>query len=125
MAGGYMGKLLFVDLSTGKIEEEKPEESFYRKYIGGYGIGSRVLYDRMKAGADPLGPDNIFGVHTGPLTGSPAVSGSRFGVVGKSPLTGGWGDANGGGKFGAALRGTGYDGVFVRGTATRPVYLYS
>lgn len=49
-----MGKLLFVDLSTGEIKEEKPEEGFYQKYIGGYGVGSRVLYDRMKAGVDPL-----------------------------------------------------------------------
>jgi aldehyde:ferredoxin oxidoreductase len=123
MAGGYMGKLLFVDLSTGKIKEEAPDEDFYRKYIGGYGIGSRVLYDRMKAGVDPLGPDNIFGVLTGPLTGSPAVSGSRFGIVGKSPLTGGWGDANCGGHFGPYLKFAGFDGVFFTGISPKPVYL--
>ena len=123
MAGGYMGKLLFVDLSSGTIKEETPDEGFYRKYIGGYGVGSRILYDRMKAGVDPLGPDNIFGVLTGPLTGSPAMSGSRFAVVGKSPLTGGWGDANCGGYFGPYLKFAGYDGVFFSGISKKPVYL--
>src|SRR4030042_1269169 len=123
MVGGYMGKLLFVDLSNGKIKEESPEESFYRKYIGGYGIGSRILYDRMKKGVDPLGPDNIFGILTGPLTGSPAMSGSRFAVVGKSPLTGGCGDANCGGHFGPYLKFAGYDGVFFSGISKKPVYL--
>ena len=100
MAAGYMGKLLFVNLSTGEIHEEAPDEKFYRDYVGGYGIGARILYSRQKAGVDPLGPDNILGLITGPLTGSPAIGGSRYQVVAKSPLTGGWGDANSGGYFG-------------------------
>jgi aldehyde:ferredoxin oxidoreductase len=123
MTGGYMGKLLFVDLSSGKITEETIDESLCRKYIGGYGIGSRILYDRMKAGVDPLGPDNILGILTGPLTGSPAVSGSRFAAVAKSPLTGGWGDSNCGGHFGPHLKFAGYDGIFFTGVSKKPVYL--
>ena len=93
MSGGYMGKLLFVDLSTGKIREETTDASLCRDFIGGYGIGARVLYNRQKSGVDPLGSDSILGFVTGPLTGTPAIGGSRFAVVGKSPLTGGWGDA--------------------------------
>ncbi len=124
MTGGYMGKLLFVDLSTGKMKEETPDESFYRKYIGGYGVGSRILYDRQKAGVDALGPENVFGILTGPLTGSPAIGGARYAAVGKSPLTGGWGDANSGGHFGPALKFAGYDGVFFTGISEKPVYLF-
>lgn len=121
--GGYMGKLLWVDLSTGKIEIEQPDDSLCRDFIGGYGVGSRLLYSRMKGGVDPLGPDNIFGLMTGPLTGTPAISGTRYAAMGKSPLTGGWGDANSGGHFGPKLKFAGYDGVFFTGISDRPVYL--
>jgi aldehyde:ferredoxin oxidoreductase len=123
MLAGYMGKLLFVDLSKGKITEETPDEQFYRDYMGGYGIGARILYSRMKAGADPLGPDNILGILPGPCTGTAAHSGARFTVVGKSPLTGGWGDANSGGSFGPYLKFAGFDGVFFSGISPKPVYL--
>ena len=94
-----MGKLLFVNLSTGEMKEESANESLYRDFIGGYGIGARILYSRMKGGVDPLGPDNVLGVLTGPLTGTPATFAGRYIIVGKSPLTGGWGDSNGGGHF--------------------------
>ena len=100
MTGGYMGKLLWVNLSAGEIKIETPEEKFCREYIGGYGFGARLIYERQKAKVDPLGEENIFGLLTGPLAGTPATFGSRFAAVGKSPLTGGWGDANSGGILG-------------------------
>ena len=124
MTGGYVGKLLFVDLSNGTIQEEALDESLCRNFLGGYGIGAKVLYDRMKPGVDPLGPENILGFMTGPLTGTPALIGSRYVVVAKSPLTGGWGDANSGGVFGPALKAAGYDGVFFTGQSEQPVYLF-
>jgi aldehyde:ferredoxin oxidoreductase len=124
MAGGYIGKILFVDLSTGKITIETSDESLYRDFIGGYGVGARILYSRQRGGVDPLGPENILGVMTGPLTGTPAQMGARYGVVAKSPLTGGWGDANCGSDFGPYLKFAGYDGVFFSGIAPKPVYLY-
>ncbi len=124
MIPGYMGKLLFVNLSTREIHEETPDDDFYKDYIGGYGIGARILYNRQNAGADPLGPDNILGLITGPLTGSPAIGGSRYQAVAKSPLTGGWGDANSGGHFGPYLKFAGYDGVFITGISEKPVYLF-
>lgn len=118
-----MGKLLFVDLSTGNIVVETPEESLYREYIGGYGIGAKIMYDRQQPGADPLGPNNMLGFMSGPLTGTPAVSGSRYQVMAKSPLTGGWGDANAGGFFGPGMKHSGFDGIFFTGISDKPVYL--
>jgi len=123
MFGGYMGKILFVDLSTGEIKEEALEEKMCRDFIGGYGIGARILYSRQKAGVDPLGPENTLGLISGPLTGTPVPTGARYTVVGKSPLTGGWGDANSGGYFGPYLKFAGFDGVFFTGISLRPVYL--
>ena len=123
MTGGYMGKLLFVDLSSGKISEEPLDNNLALNFIGGYGIGARIIYSRQEAGADALGPDNTLGLLTGPLTGTPATFGCRYFAVGKSPLSGGWGDANSGGHFGPHLKFAGYDGVFFTGISEKPVYL--
>ncbi|MEJ2108476.1 MAG: aldehyde ferredoxin oxidoreductase family protein [Acidobacteriota bacterium] len=120
---GYIGKLLFINLSDMAIREEELSEDTARAFIGGYGIGARIIYERMKPGVDPLGPDNIFGLGTGPLTLTGTVSTSRFTTMGKSPLTGYWGDANSGGNFANALKASGYDAVFFEGKAERPVYL--
>lgn len=122
-AGGYVGRHLFLDLSLGLMHADEPAESLRREFIGGYGLGARVLYSQMSPGADPLGPQNVLGFVTGPLTGTPALMASRYCVVGKSPLTGGWGDANSGGEFGPALKAAGFDAVFVRGISPEPAYL--
>jgi aldehyde:ferredoxin oxidoreductase len=123
MSGGYMGKILFVDLSTPAIKEESLDEKICRDFIGGYGIGARILYSRQKAGVDPLGPENTLGLISGPLTGTLVPTGARFTAVGKSPLTGGWGDANSGGDFGPYLKFAGFDAVFFTGISPKPVYL--
>jgi aldehyde:ferredoxin oxidoreductase len=123
MSGGYMGKILFVDLSTGAIKEEALEEKMCRDFIGGYGIGAKILYTRQKAGVDPLGPENTLGLISGPLTGAPIPGAVRYTAVAKSPLTGGWGDANSGGDFGPYLKFAGFDAVFFTGISPKPVYL--
>jgi aldehyde:ferredoxin oxidoreductase len=124
MARGYMGKLLFVDLTTGEFKIEIPDERLYREFVGGYGVGAKIIFDRQRAGVDPLGPENTIGFLTGPLTGTDFPYGTRYTVVvGKSPLTGGWGDANSGGDFGPFLKFSGYDGVFFTGASEKPVYL--
>jgi aldehyde:ferredoxin oxidoreductase len=120
---GYMGKMLFVDLTNRRMHEEELSETMARKFVGGYGVGARIIMERMKPGADPLGPDNIFGIGTGPLTLSGVVSTCRFTTMGKSPLTGFWGDANSGGNFANTMKGSGYDIVFFEGKSERPVYL--
>ena len=125
MAGGYMGKLLFVDLSKGELKDEALDEKLCRDFIGGYGIGARIIYSRQKAGVDPLGPGNILGFMTGPLTATRATCGARYTVVaGRSPLTGGWADGNSGGHFGPYLKFAGYDGIFFTGASEKPVYLF-
>jgi aldehyde:ferredoxin oxidoreductase len=124
MKGGYVGKLLFVDLTKGTIREEELSEDLARKFIGGYGLGARTLYNMMPGGADPLGPDNVLGFVTGPLTGSGAVFSGRYAVVCKSPASGTWNDANSGGYFGPELKKAGYDAAFISGASDKPVYLW-
>ena len=124
MANGFMGKLLNVDLTSGRMTEEPLDANICRNYVGGYGLGARLLYDRIPKGADPLGPQNVLGLLTGPLTGTPAIIGSRFVAVAKSPKTGGWGDANCGGHFGPHLKFAGFDGVLFSGISAKPVYLF-
>ncbi len=119
-----MGKMLWVDLSKGELKDEALDEKLCREFIGGYGIGARLLYSRQKGGVDPLGPENTLGFTTGPITGTAVPFGSRYAVVTKSPLTGGWGDANSGGDFGAYLKFAGYDNVFFTGISEKPVYLF-
>jgi aldehyde:ferredoxin oxidoreductase len=124
MIGGYNGKILNVDLTTRTITEEPLVEEDARLFIGTYGLGARLLYSRMKAGVVPLSPEAIFGFVTGPLTGTGALFGGRFSVVCKSPVNGGWNDANCGGKFGPEMKKAGYDVILFTGKADKPVYLW-
>ena len=123
MAHGFMGKILWVDLAKKQIKEEPLDEKMGRDFLGGYGLGARILFSRQKPKVDPLGPDAILGMVTGVLTGTDAMGGSRYIMVGKSPLTGGWGDANSGGNVGPYLKFAGYDAVFFTGISDKPVYL--
>lgn len=124
MAGGYMGRILFVDLSRGTMKEERTDEGLCRQFLGGYGLGVRLIWERQPPGVAPLGPQNILGFITGPLTGTPALIASRYMVVGKSPLTQTWGDANSGGFFGPHMKFAGYDALFFTGESKKPVYLF-
>ncbi len=119
---GVMQKIAWVHLATGDVFIEQPPEDVYTRYLGGYGLGAYYLFTRQRPHAEPLGPDNILGLTTGTLTGTPAIGASRFIAVGKSPKTGGWGDANCGGTFGPALKQAGVDAVFFTGISDRPAY---
>jgi len=121
---GYCGRILHVDLGTSTISYQALDEAFYQKYLGGLGLGAKVLWDRMKPGMDPMGPDNVLGFTPGLLTDTGALFTGRFSVVGKSPLTRGWGDANCGGYFSPSLKRCGVDGLFFYGRSPEPVYLY-
>jgi len=123
VTGGYIGKDLVVDLERLSIGETTIPDEFRRKFIGGYGFGAKFILDSQKPGVAPLGPENILGFTTGPLTGTPAIFGSRFTVVGKSPLTHTWGDANCGGDFGPHLKFAGFDNVYFEGHADKWVSL--
>lgn len=124
MTGGFMGKILKVDLTLGKIHEETLDESFYKAWLGGYGLGARVIYSDITPKTDPLGPGNILGFAAGLLAGTVTPFGSSIAVVGKSPLTGTWGDSRAGGFFGAELKFAGFDAVFFYGRSSKPVYLW-
>src|SRR5450756_69582 len=120
---GYAGKLLVVDLTTGKFYDEPLNEKFTVQYIGGAGLAARYLYDAIDARTDPLGPDNPLIFMTGPLDATAAPSSGRFVVVARSPQTGLYGEANAGNFFGPDLKLAGYDGIIVRGKSPTPVYL--
>lgn len=120
---GFMGRILRVNLTEGRVSEEPINEEWAIKYIGGAGLASRYLYEEMPAGIDPLGPENPLIFMTGPLTGTASPSASRYSVVAKSPQTGIWGQANSGGSFGPALKWSGFDGIIFEGISPEPVYL--
>ncbi len=124
MLKGYNGKMLFVNLTDKNIEEKELTEDMASKYLGGYGIGAKVLYDNMPAKTDPLGEESMIGFMTGPTSGTKAFFGGRYTIVHKSPVTGGWNDANSGGFFGPELKKAGYDAVFIKGISKDPVYIW-
>ena len=97
---GYMGKLLFINLTTGKIEVEQLKKEDALNFLGGPGLGARILYERMPAHTDVFGEESMLGFVSGPLNNTGALFGGRYTVVSKSPVTGGWNDANSGGFFG-------------------------
>ncbi|MDY6866036.1 MAG: aldehyde ferredoxin oxidoreductase family protein, partial [Halobacteriota archaeon] len=120
---GYAGRLLFVNLSDGKISTVEPDESLYRRYLGGYGIGAKIIYEMQKPGTDPLGEESIISFLPGLLSATNTPFSGRYMVACKSPLTGTWGDSNSGGFFGPNLKKAGYDGVFVQGRSEEPIYI--
>jgi aldehyde:ferredoxin oxidoreductase len=120
---GFMGKILRVNLTAGEIREELLPEKEARMFLGGSGLATRYLFDETKPGLDPLGPENKLIYMTGPLTGTLSPSSGRFSAVAKSPLTGLWGSANSGGRFGLDLKKSGFDGVIIEGVSPKPVAL--
>ena len=120
---GRCGKLLDIDLTSGKTNELVISEEIARKYVGGRGLGARLLYDLLPPKTDPLSPENILIFLTGPFTGSMAPGSSKFVVVTKSPLTGGWCDSYSSGRVSLELKKAGYDGLVIRGRANSPCYL--
>ena len=119
-----IGKVLRVDLSTGTTAVETVPDAVYDAVLSGKGLAAWYLYKNIPAGADPLGPDNILCFASGALTGTGALLCGRWTVACKSPLTGGWGDANCGGVFSPAIKQCGYDAIFISGISEKPVYLY-
>ena len=120
---GYMGQILRVDLTNGKVSEEGLKEADLRMFLGGSGLATKYLFDEVPKGADPLGPDNKLIFMTGPLTGTESPSAGRYCVVTRSPLTGLWGEANSGGTWGVYLKNSGFDGIIFKGISPKPVYL--
>jgi aldehyde:ferredoxin oxidoreductase len=124
MPKGYCGRILHIDLSSQSIEIERPDEAFYRTYVGGSCLAAYYVFKGMSAGVDALDPENVLVFAASPTTGAPVSGASRFNVTAKSPLTGTMGDSQAGGFWGPELKAAGFDAVVIRGAAARPVYLW-
>ncbi len=121
---GWVGKTLRVNLNdrSAAVEDLCPELA--EKYLGARGLGTKILYDELVPGVDPLGPDNKIIFATGPLTGTAATSAGRYNVITKSPLTGFIAASNSGGYFPAEMKYAGFDAIIVEGAADEPVYIW-
>lgn len=121
---GFAGKVLHVDLTTGLFQVEKPDEKFYRTYIGGSAIGAYYLMHEMAPNTDPLSPESVMIFSIGPMGGAPISGVSRHSVTGKSPLTGGFMASEAGGYWAPELKKAGFDAIVLKGKAAGPVYLW-
>ncbi len=125
MANGYANKFLDIDLSSGSVKTVSFPEETLRRYLGGRGLAARILWDRLGDhwhDTDPLGPDNILTILTGPLVGY--YPGGRLTVSGKSPQTNGIVGSTVGGEAPIELRCSGYEGLIVAGRAEKPSYIF-
>jgi aldehyde:ferredoxin oxidoreductase len=121
--GGYLGKILRVDLSSGKTSVEELDRSFIEKWVGGVGFGARYLYEEVPAGVKWSDPENRLILTTGPLAGSGVYGAGTFNVASKGPLTNLAGCSQANGFFGAYLKFSGFDGIIFQGKASNLVYL--
>lgn len=124
MTRGYAGEFLEIDLTDGKIRETKFTDEVLRDYIGGRGLAAKILWERLGRRwetVDPLGPENILLVLTGPLTGY--YPGTKVCVSGKSPQSNGVIGSTIAGEFGVDLKCAGYDGLIITGKAEKPCYI--
>jgi aldehyde:ferredoxin oxidoreductase len=122
---GYAGRILYVDLNTGKTRVEKLSEDYAKKYIGGIGLGMRLWLDNSKAGVEPFSPENPLVLALGPISGTIfPTGGNGHAFVAKSPATLGVGEAVAHGTFGAEMKRAGYDAVILKGKSEKPVYLW-
>jgi aldehyde:ferredoxin oxidoreductase len=123
--GGYTGRTAWVDLTKREVEIQATDTELTRLFLGGAGFGLKLLYDHVKPGTDPLGPDNILVFAPGPLTGTSSPCSSRMIATARSPLTGAVGMATSGGHFPAEMKFAGFDIIVIRGQAQEPTYLGS
>ncbi len=120
----YTGTVLRVNLSTGKTAKEPLNKEWARNYLGGKGLSIKYLYEELKAGTDPLSPENKLILMTGPTTGTIVPNSGKLAIAAKSPATGTILDCSIGGHFAPELKYAGYDAVIIEGKAKAPVYLF-
>jgi len=120
---GFRGEIINVNLSDSKITIESLNEEIAKEFLGGAGYACRYLYELLNKSTDPLSPNNIIMIMTGPLLGTFAPNTGRWVVCSKSPYTGIWGESNCGSWFGAEVKKAGYDGIIISGASPTPIYL--
>ncbi|MCW4011308.1 MAG: aldehyde ferredoxin oxidoreductase family protein [Candidatus Bathyarchaeota archaeon] len=122
---GYAGKVLYVNLTTGKTQTEKLKEETAKKYVGGIGLGMSLWLANSKAGVDPFNADNPLVLALGPVSGTMfPTGGNGHAFISKSPETGAVGEAVSHGTFGAEIKRAGYDAIVITGKAEKPIYLW-
>ncbi|MET1160195.1 MAG: aldehyde ferredoxin oxidoreductase family protein [Thermoprotei archaeon] len=121
---GWWGKLLRINLTTGKVSINDIDPAILRDFIGGRGLAVKILWDELPPGIDPLSPYNKLVIAGGPLSGLPAPSSGKLVVASKSPLTNGYGDGNIGTMASVHLKKAGFDAIVIEGAARKPVYIY-
>jgi aldehyde:ferredoxin oxidoreductase len=121
---GLAGTTLRINLTTGEIARQATDVEFMRQWFGGRGAIAKIIYDEVPRDADPLGPDNVFIMSAGIMSGCFPPAGSKISFGSVSPLSNGHGDSNMGGHLGPALKFAGYDMVIMKGISPKPVYLY-
>jgi len=122
---GYAGRILHIDLTTGKTRVEPLNEEYAKKYIGGIGLGIRLLLDHSKPGVEPFSPENPLILATGPISGTMwPTGGNGHAFVSKSPQSFGVGESKSHGSFGTELKRAGYDAVIFEGKAEKLVYVW-
>ena len=124
MSNGHIGKILDVNLTAKSVMAVDLEEATVRNFLGGLGLGAKILYDEIGPNVEPLSPDNIVIIATGALSGTMAPTNGRTEAITKSPLTGIIGRGNFGGWWGPRLKLAGFEAVVVRGRSDGPVYLW-
>jgi len=120
---GYAGKILWIDLTGGRVIAKQLEKGLASLYVGGKGFESKILTEETKPRANPYDSANPLIFATGPVNGTILSGAAKFCAVFKSPLTGIWGESQCGGYFAPQLKFAGYDMVIIRGRSKRPVYL--
>jgi aldehyde:ferredoxin oxidoreductase len=120
---GYGGRILHVDVTTGRSRTEPVSESMARALLGGNGFAARLLLDHVPAGVDAYDPENVVVFAVGPITDTTVPGNSRACVASKSPLTGLFFDSTFGGRFPATMKRTGFDAIVITGRAAEPVYV--
>jgi aldehyde:ferredoxin oxidoreductase len=122
---GYAGRILYVDLNTGKTRMEKLNTEYAKKYIGGIGLGMRLWLDNSKQGVDPFSPENPLVLALGPISGTMfPTGGNGHAFVAKSPETFAIGEAVAHGTFGAEMKRAGYDAIILKGKSEKSIYLW-
>ena len=124
MYGGYTGKIVRIDLSNQKVCIQQIADNLIKDYIGGSGIGAKLLYEEKTEKMDPLSPNSLIIFMTGPLTGSGVPGTGRHEVIFKSPLTNIFARSSVGGSWGVKLKKAGFDGIIISGKSDKPVYLW-
>ena len=123
MALGYWNRILRIDLTNGKITKEKIDDEIFKLFVGGAGIGAKILWDEVPPKVDPFDTDNKLIFAVGPFQGHPVPGSAKFSIISKSPLTNTYADSAAGASWGPLFKKTGYDVLIIQGKSEKPVYI--